>query len=407
MKLSLSPSAASRWLVCQASPRFISENENKLPKDTSVWAEEGGIAHEYAAASILMGWDDGIFKADHADMVEPVKTWHDYVRAHILSENDTVLVEQKLPLFYYPERNGITDLAIVNRNEDLRPTRLVILDYKHGVGVTVEAVGNPQLVIYAVNVMRNLPETLSGDVHVKLGIVQPRCREGDVAKVWELTVDELRNEAEAIESCAKNILLDAATGEPALPFVQSDKTCQFCNAQAVCPTFAKAALAEVPEAMTTFELPSVEALSIEQLGKIQASASTLTKYLGAVKEHLLNLGLQAKLPESSGFKVVQGKSNRQWSDEAEAQRLLVNALRTSNPDLSIHELRDMAAPRSVVSPSAADALLKPIKADLSTRSLNMIQKLMVKPEGSPTLAPIGDKRPALNPVSDFVDESLL
>ena len=407
MKLSLSPSAASRWLHCQASPRFIAENADKLPKDSSVWADEGTVAHKYAAESLLLGWDEDAFAADHKDMIEPVKVWHDYVRSHLTSERDTLLVEQKLPLFYQPSRNGITDACVINRDEDNWPTRVVIPDYKHGAGVTVEALGNPQLVIYAINVIRSLDVTLSGSVQVKLAIVQPRCREGEKIKEWELTMDQLRDEADKIETAASGILSRLND----LPFHQSEKTCQFCPAQALCPAYAKAALAEIPG--TVIELPEVGSLTIEQIGRIKAASSTLKKFLGAVDEHMLALGNEGKLPESSGYKLVAGKSNRAWSDEEEAQRLLVAAVRKADAELSAEAARDRVAPRKIVSPSGADDILKPIKEELSSRMLNSITRLIVKPEGAPTLAPLSDKRPSINPVSDFedvsseVDESLL
>ena len=410
MKISISPSAASRWLNCTASPRFIAVNAAKLPKDGSVWADEGTVAHTYAAASILIGWDEDSFAAEHRDMIEPAKCWHDYARAHILSERDTVLVEQKLPLFYQPERNGITDLAIVNRNKDGDAYRLCVMDYKHGEGVTVEAVDNDQLLIYARNVMLSLGEALSGRLPVKLAIVQPRTREGAPIKEWHLTVDEIRDRAEKIEAIAELIIRDAKAdidGDTLLPFFQSDKTCQFCPAQAICPEFAKAALTVVQEDTPIIELPQVESLSLEHLGRIQSCAPVLTKYLAAVKEHLLNLGVEGKLPDYTGFKVVRGNAHRKWSDESEAQRLLVDAVRKAAPDLTIHEARDQVAPRCVVSPAEAEKLIKPLKPIISPRMTNAIIKLMEKPEGPPSLAPIGDKRPALNPVSDFVDESLL
>lgn len=403
MKLSLSPSAASRWLHCQASPRFIAENADKLPNESSVWADEGTIAHKYAAESLMLGWDEDVFKPEHKDMIEPVKVWHDYVRSHITSERDTLLVEQKLPLFYQPSRNGITDACVINRDENNWPTRIVIPDYKHGAGVTVEAIGNPQLVIYAVNVIRSLDVTVSGHVPIKLAIVQPRCREGEKIKEWELTMDELREEAEKIEAAAGMILTDVTVASSSLPFHQSEKTCQFCPAQALCPTYAKAALAEIPG--TVVELPEVGSLSIEQLGRIKASAGTLKKFLGAVDEYLLALGNEGKLPESSGYKLVAGKSNRAWSDEEEAQRLLVAAIRKVDKDLSADAARDRVAPRKIISPSGADDMLKPIKDDLSSRMLNSITRLIVKPEGAPTLAPLSDKRPSINPVSDFADIS--
>jgi len=396
--LSLSPSAASRWLTCKASPQFILDNQDKLPKESSVWADEGVRIHELAAASILLGWDDGAFAEQEPYAKDSVRLWHDYVRTHIRSQQDVVLVEQKLPLWYQPSRNGITDLAIVNIGEDGRPCGLNVFDFKNGEGVTVEAVGNAQLVIYARNVMATLDWTLSGHLPVKLAIVQPRARDGSAVKEWELSVDELRNEAEVIEAAAKEIL---AGGE--LPFMQSDKACQFCPVQALCPAYARAALEAVPTEEPLLELPSVEALTSEQLGRLHRSAPVLKKYLQAVADYLLALGEQGKLPADTKLKLVAGRSTRKWSDEVEVQKLLIAAVRKAEKDLTLDEARDRVAPRSVLSPSAAEKMLKPLQAQLTSRFTNKLERLIAKPEGSPTLAPIDDKRPALNQTSDFQD----
>ena len=84
-----------------------------------------------------------------------------------------------------------------------------------------------------------------------------------------------------------------------------------------------------------------------------------------------------------GFKLVEGRSNRTWVDEEAALKLL-------NNHLTIDELRPRA---DLISPAQAEKALK--GRELSTKFENKLQGLITRPEGTPTLAPEDDKRPAI------------
>ena len=58
--LSISASSSSRWMECTASPKFILDNKDKICEEdtSSVYAEEGTLAHEIAAEALILGFID-------------------------------------------------------------------------------------------------------------------------------------------------------------------------------------------------------------------------------------------------------------------------------------------------------------------------------------------------------------
>jgi hypothetical protein len=85
-----------------------------------------------------------------------------------------------------------------------------------------------------------------------------------------------------------------------------------------------------------------------------------------------------------GYKLVEGKSNRQWENIEEAEQLLDKLI---GPE--------QVFTRKIISPAQAEKVLGKKRA-------GEIADLIVKPLGAPTLAPESDKRPAINiSASDF------
>jgi hypothetical protein len=74
--------------------------------------------------------------------------------------------------------------------------------------------------------------------------------------------------------------------------------------------------------------------------------------------------------------MVEGRSNRKWADEAEAETLLTGLLGD-----------DAYKKKLLTAPAAEKALGKEKKAE--------IQALIVKPQGKPVLVPDDDKRPPM------------
>lgn len=366
-KIDLGASSSARWSTCTASPRFILENADKLPKDESPFADEGSAAHLIASQILL--------KQEHGPvgdtMMSHIQVYVDHVRGQI-TPDATVEIEHPVELFYLPGRRGIIDAAI------LTPRSLSINDLKYGQGVSVDAVDNTQLLIYAESLLRLWEHVLhfADDFPVQMHIIQPRDRNNrEPIRTWELTRKELRDRAD-------RLALIAEVAQKGGNFAPSEKACQFCPARGICSAFALKGLKELPDEARIIELPHPGVLSREQRVKVLAAKKVLIKWLEAVEDQEVNDLMRGAEP--AGMKLVTGKTNRVWADEDAAQKLLSN-------HLSMDEMR----PREpLISPAAAERLLK--QETLSTKFTNRMKSLITKPEGKPTLVPQDDPRPALS-----------
>ena len=103
----------------------------------------------------------------------------------------------------------------------------------------------------------------------------------------------------------------------------------------------------------------------------------LTRWAKSVKDWALDQAVNhgAVFP---GWKVVEGRANRVITDEAKAIDLLDRAGFTAD---TVTELKGITKLEEIVG--------KKMLADL-------LEDVLIKPQGKPVLAPESDKRPALN-----------
>jgi hypothetical protein len=368
--IDVGPSASGRWSVCTASPQFLVDNADKLPSDSSEYADEGSVAHA-VAAQLLTAADPGNVSGE---MLAHVTKYVDYVRSQFDQYRGSVVkIEQPINLFYLPSRSGIVDAAVI------RHDHIFINDLKYGQGVSVEAEGNTQLAIYAESLIQSWEQVMDFPVHltVTLSIIQPRDRNNpEPVRVWTMTRQELSEFTAKL--AAKAELALTGKGE----FVPDDKACQFCPAKGICAAYATRGLVALPEPARVIELPHPGTLTREQRVQALKAKKVLAQWMEALEDqeiHDLSNGA-----EPAGLKLVEGKSNRKWANVDDALKLLSN-------HLSLDEMR----PREeVISPAAAERLLKGIK--LSTRFTNRMETLITRPEGKPTLVSADDPRPALS-----------
>lgn len=368
--IDVGPSASGRWSVCTASPQFLVDNADKLPSDSSEYADEGSVAHA-VAAQLLTAADPGNVSGE---MLAHVTKYVDYVRSQFDQYRGSIVkIEQPINLFYLPSRSGIVDAAVI------RHDHIFINDLKYGQGVSVEAEGNTQLAIYAESLIQSWEQVMDFPVHltVTLSIIQPRDRNNpEPVRVWTMTRKELADFTAQL--AAKAELALTGKGE----FVPDDKACQFCPAKGICAAYATRGLVALPEPARVIELPHPGTLTREQRVQALKAKKVLAQWMEALEDqeiHDLSNGA-----EPAGLKLVEGKSNRKWANVDDALKLLSN-------HLSLDEMR----PREeVISPAAAERLLKGIK--LSTRFTNRMETLITRPEGKPTLVSADDPRPALS-----------
>ena len=203
----LSPSAAHRWLNCPLAPRL----EATLPEKSSEYAQEGTLAHSVCEVSAKLHFKK-IKKAEYTRTLKKLKTrelWNDemlhtadtYVEhlagnAMRFEREPYVAFETKVDLTdYVPEGYGRCDCIMFGEDT------LIITDYKHGKGVPVSAMENPQMMLYALGALK-LYRPIFGDAikKVEMCIDQPRISSYEC---WSCTVDELLSWGDEIKPKAQ------------------------------------------------------------------------------------------------------------------------------------------------------------------------------------------------------------
>ena len=384
------PSKAAVWSVCTASIPFLEANAGLIREDSSVYADEGTECHAQVAA-ILQGQQRllGTDKPD-ADMVVHGRAYIEFVRDKV-RPGDRLLVEHRVPLFYLPEQKGTIDAAIVS------PDRLYIADLKYGAGVSVYAKENEQLASYAESLIRQLEviEEMPDGMLVTLAIYQPRDRnDPNPVRLWAITRAELREFTQPIGEAQKRILKGKVDAEGNILAgdicFKAGPHCDkgFCAARGICKAYAARDLTAISdEPVDTIiqsklvTLTDPGRLSRAQRQKVLAAKPGIVKWLEVVEDQEIHELTTGAAPLE--FKLVEGKSNRAWSDEAAAEQLLRN-----------HLAADVVRPPGkIISPKGAEDALKGV--ELSTKFQNRFAALVTKPEGKPSLVPVTDKRPAL------------
>lgn len=390
--ISLRPSAAKTWTTCTAQPWAVkaAQSEGRIVERIADYTEAGSKAHALAEVALRRNADPMVLAAELAVPEEEALAVSTYVRyVRTTAGADTVAIETKvaLPWGY----DGTIDAAILH-SEDA-PVLLDIVDYKHGEGVGVSS-DSIQLRIYAAGYLNMLAEdgllTLCQvlDHKVRLHIVQPRHRDYEGVVPYETTVRALLDELDGIADIAGEI--QAAGGVENLKFHPSEDGCQFCPLGGLCYARSKAGLAALPEttggavlsAGAPVRIPDPETLTDEQIARVIELSPMLSKWLDKVESMAAARLLAGK--EIPGLKVVAGRSNRKWTSDTDASKLLLNYLPTA--DIYVKKL---------VSPAQAEELLA--GKELSTKFKNKFEALITRDGGKPKVVLASDKRAALQP----------
>jgi len=375
-RLDLMPSAAERWMVCSASPRFCLENSDLIPADTSTrFSKEGNSAHEVAAAFL----QDREPNPENCPVpIDEDMRWHgwcyaEYVQGLRNSQRSQLIVEQKLPLWYYEGRHAIVDAAVVN------PDSLHIVDYKYGEGIIVSPEENLQAVIYARQIAD--PLKLPFGWPVFLHIYQPRGRNAADSPFhfWQTTWGEIKRISDDIAANAYIIQSNNRVKGPMPDFVASEKTCQWCPAKGFCPERRKQITSELSEFAVIEEpatLPSVRGITVEQLAAVLKHKDQIISWLADAEEYAMErMKAGHTIP---GFKLVTGRSgNRYWIDPVAAVRLL-----TETTVLKREELVE----EKIISPAAVEKLIGKKKFPA------VVSDLIAKPPGNAVIAAEDDER---------------
>lgn len=366
----LAPSSASRWMKCTPSPRL----EQQFPDSVSSYAQEGTLAHKLGELLInrklgrehLKPYEKKLAAIVSNELYQPEMSGYceDYAifvleQLAAAGKDAKIFLETKLDLTeYIPEGFGTGDVCIISDNG-----QLVFIDLKYGKGVPVSAVDNAQLKCYAVGAYEYF--NLSYDIKkIKVVIYQPRI---DNISESEFSVATLQGWAESqLRPAAKK----AWNGEG--EFAPGEH-CRFCRAKPQCK-----ALADYQNELAAFAFKPAEKLTPEETSEILQRSADFVNWLTAVEDFALSEALKGK--HWPGFKLVEGRSKRTYSDE----ELVADTLRLEGyADEIIFEKKLLGITK--------------MEKELGKADFNRhLHKLLIVPPGKPTLVELSDKRPAID-----------
>ena len=154
--------------------------------------------------------------------------------------------------------------------------------------------------------------------------------------------------------------------------------CQFCAVKATC---RKRAEYNLELSQYDFEMP--EHLEPAEISAILPRIDELVSWAGDVKDFALQSALSGT--EYPGYKVVEGRSNRKYTDEV----AVASAVETNGFDPYEKKLLGITAMTSLLGKKKFEKILG---------------GLIAKPPGKPVLVPETDSRPAMNTASDDFKE---
>lgn len=385
----LSPSAAHRWLHCTPAPRV----EAEFPETTSEYAEEGRLAHsvcELAAKKKFTVMNNRTYnsrlkklKADPKwddEMLSTAVTYVEHLTEHAMRFEHApyVALEVQVDITdYAPEAFGTCDCVMIGGDE------LIITDYKHGKGVPVSAQDNPQMLLYALGALK-LYRPIYGDMirRVSTYIDQPRLGSYDGAS---MTVEELLAWGESIKPKAAAAFM--GTGEFA-----PGEWCRFCRAKAKCRARANqnTALEDFKDCIPLGRSIPMQAeydatgfkpsncLTDEEIGALLVRAEGLVAWYNDLKEYALAACLNGKtIP---GWKAVEGRSTRAWTDQ----------------DAALEALMAGGVEEAIIYDRVPKTLAQLEKVIGKQRFGELVGGMITKSPGKPALAAESDKRPAYN-----------
>lgn len=366
----LSASGSKKWLNCSGSLRL----EEQFPDEGSGYAAEGTTAHKLAELKLLLAMKQ-ITKKEFikqaaeletdAEMDEHTEGYKDYVLERLAAVSgecpDAKLsVEERLELSeYVPDGFGTGDAVIVGFHV------LEIIDLKYGKGVPVSARDNSQLMLYALGALTRY-DWLYDVRKVRMHIYQPRI---DNVDVCEKDTEELYMWGAWVKQRAKLALkknAECVAGD----YCDSG----FCKARPICRAYN-----DEKQRLAYLDFKPPAELSEDEIAEVIGRADELAKWAKLVSDYALEQAVNhgARYP---GFKLVEGRSCRTYTDEGAVTERLEGA-GCAEEDITVKKLKGITDMEKILG---------------KKRFAELLDGLVIKPAGKPVLVPESDKRPELN-----------
>jgi len=347
-------STAKRVMACPGSVALVAKMP---PQVESKYAAEGTMLHGCMEALLADGRMQDL-RVKHALTEEQVDKLDFCCKAlDVIDPAQHMSFVQEVMVGF----EGVPELAGVFGNADLvgkLDGRAIILDWKFGDGVIVEAEENDQGLFYAAAAMNTkaLEWVFKSTREIEIVIVQPFS-----VRRWTTTFDRVRQ--------FQNDLINAVklSAKPNAP-VAIGEWCRWCTAKPICPQMT----GQIDRMIHT----ALKDIDSDALGRALALAEKLEDFIGdarALAQARLEKGI--KVP---GYKLVPKRAVRQWADEAKAEQALMAA------GLGADDIYK----RELLSPAQAEKVAKKAKVDFPTDQVVAISS-------GNTIAPDSDPRPAV------------
>ncbi len=367
----LSASSSDRWLHCPPSARLCEAYEDK----GSDYAAEGTDAHtlcEFKLRNALgMQAEDPTESLEWYDqeMEDCASGYATYVtellaEARLRCADPVVLIEQRVDFSRWVEQGfGTADCVIIADGA------MHVVDFKYGLGVLVSAEDNPQMKCYALGALELFDALYDIDT-VAMTIYQPRRQN---IGTFTLPKHELYLWADEVLKPTADLAF-AGDGN-----FLCGEWCGFCKARNECRARAEANLE-----LARYDFKRPPLLTDEDIEDILSKVDGLVAWASDIKEYALEQAVSGK--EWRGWKLVEGRANRRYTNEAAVEQAVANA----GYDPYERKLLGITAMQKRLGKARFDELLS---------------AYIEKPQGKPTLVPESDTRPAMNSAkSDFTED---
>jgi hypothetical protein len=355
-------STAKRVMRCPGSVALVA---TMPPKPSSSYADEGTLLHDAIARYLGervalhdLGLSDDLLDRKLVPALEALEAI-DPEREMEIEVETRVSFGSQLPGVF-----GSTD--VLGRIKD----RAIVLDWKFGDGVPVDAAENEQLMFYGAAALRTqgLEWWHLGADEVELIIVQPPH-----VRRWVTDFRRLQTFNRDLIKAVK------IAKKPDAPLAAGD-WCRWCAAKPVCPVMTGATDRALAAKMDN--------LDAAKIGEYLQKADMLegwVKDLRALAHQMLEAGKPVP-----GYKLVPKRATRQWTDQ-EAAYTALTALGLTDDDVW--------EPAELLSPPKVEKILKKLKLALPA-------DVVVSVSSGTTMASEDDPRPAVGISSDRMRAAL-
>ena len=372
----IGPSSMHRTIACPAHRQA----EDAYPDSSSPYAREGTFLHELAQLCVdnktsPEAYLGRVFEVEGEKFVVDMSvagTVNYALKAFwdMVPEGATILTEQRVycsEAIGHPDTFGTVDVIVFTDNG------VILIDWKFGAGVRVDATHNAQLQTYALGVVETFG-ALGPFNTMHLAIIQPRLNH---VSEWVINEDDLNVFRKQAHAAVQLALSDNP------PFKAGDH-CKFCKHAGNCDELKNIVVNEF-EALPN---PEDQAHTSDHLSRAMQHVPLVELWAKAVRAEVERRLLNGH--EIPGFKLVEGRrGHRKWTD-AKAVEDALKAMRVKNDQMFEFKL---------ITPTAAEKLVKAGK--LGPRQWSSLEQHITQQGGKPSVATSDDPRPPVQNKLDF------